>query len=210
MSVTGAAATRRAAVGALLRLAVAACARRSWSAARRRSAMCCRAAMAVNSECMAAPRVGMWCGHCDLRWLRRACSPANAPAGIATPDVRSRRRKVGGERRRPGRSPRRMRFGILGPLQVIGDDGRELALGGRMPRTVLAILLLRPNEVVSSDRLVEELWAGDRDSARERARQRFVRGAQPRRAASGPSPNGSSTRWASGWLAPNESATSGT
>jgi predicted ATPase/DNA-binding SARP family transcriptional activator len=53
-----------------------------------------------------------------------------------------------------------MRFGILGPLQVIGDDGRELALGGRMPRTVLAILLLRANEVVSSDRLVEDLWAG--------------------------------------------------
>ena len=53
-----------------------------------------------------------------------------------------------------------MRFGILGPLQVIGDDGRELVLGGRMPRTVLAILLLRANEVVSSDRLVEELWAG--------------------------------------------------
>ncbi len=53
-----------------------------------------------------------------------------------------------------------MRFGILGPLQVIGDDGCELALGGRMPRTVLAILLLRANEVVSSDRLVEDLWAG--------------------------------------------------
>jgi len=53
-----------------------------------------------------------------------------------------------------------MRFGILGPLQVIGDDGRELALGGRMPRTVLAILLLRANEVVSSDRVVEDLWAG--------------------------------------------------
>jgi predicted ATPase/DNA-binding SARP family transcriptional activator len=53
-----------------------------------------------------------------------------------------------------------MRFGILGPLQVIGDDGRELALGGRMPRAVLALLLLRANEVVSSDQLIEELWAG--------------------------------------------------
>jgi predicted ATPase/DNA-binding SARP family transcriptional activator len=53
-----------------------------------------------------------------------------------------------------------MRFGILGPLQVIGDDGFELALGGRMPRAVLALLLLRANEVVSSDQLVEELWAG--------------------------------------------------
>jgi len=53
-----------------------------------------------------------------------------------------------------------MRFGILGPLQAVGDDGIELALGGRMPRAVLALLLLRANEVVSSDQLVEELWAG--------------------------------------------------
>src|SRR5579862_430903 len=53
-----------------------------------------------------------------------------------------------------------MQFGILGPLQAVGDDGLELALGGRMPRAVLALLLLRPNEVVSSDQLVEALWAG--------------------------------------------------
>ena len=53
-----------------------------------------------------------------------------------------------------------MRFGILGPLQAVGDDGLELALGGRMPRAVLALLLLRANEVVSSDQLVEGLWAG--------------------------------------------------
>jgi predicted ATPase/DNA-binding SARP family transcriptional activator len=59
-----------------------------------------------------------------------------------------------------GTVTRRMRFGILGPLQAVGDDGRELALGGRMPRAVLALLLLRANEVVSSDQLVEELWAG--------------------------------------------------
>src|SRR5947208_6323169 len=53
-----------------------------------------------------------------------------------------------------------MRFGILGPLQGIGDDGRELAGGGRMPRAVLVLLLVRGNEVVWSDQLVEELWAG--------------------------------------------------
>jgi len=53
-----------------------------------------------------------------------------------------------------------MRFGILGPLQVVGDDGLELTLGGRKPRAVLALLLLRANEVVSSDQLIEELWAG--------------------------------------------------
>ena len=53
-----------------------------------------------------------------------------------------------------------MRFGILGPLQVLGDDGREVPVPGRMPRALLALLLLRPNEVIPSDRLVEELWAG--------------------------------------------------
>ena len=54
-----------------------------------------------------------------------------------------------------------MRFGILGPLQVVGDDGREIAIAGRMPRALLALLLLRANEVTPSERLVEELWAGE-------------------------------------------------
>ena len=53
-----------------------------------------------------------------------------------------------------------MRFGILGPLQVVGDDGREVPVAGRMPRALLALLLLRANESVASDRLVEELWVG--------------------------------------------------
>ncbi len=53
-----------------------------------------------------------------------------------------------------------MRFGILGPLEVADEGGRKLELGGRRQRAVLAILLLHPNEVVSSDRLVEDLWSG--------------------------------------------------
>ncbi|MGN6871864.1 MAG: BTAD domain-containing putative transcriptional regulator [Solirubrobacteraceae bacterium] len=51
-----------------------------------------------------------------------------------------------------------MRFGILGPFEVADDEGRELALGGHKQRAVLAILLLHAGEVVSSDRLIEELW----------------------------------------------------
>src|SRR5689334_11058363 len=51
-----------------------------------------------------------------------------------------------------------MRFGILGPFEVADDEGRELALGGRKQKAVLAILLLHAGEVVSSDRLIEELW----------------------------------------------------
>jgi len=56
-----------------------------------------------------------------------------------------------------------MEFRILGPLEV-DCDGRKLSLGGAKQRALLAILLLHANEVVSTDRLVEELW-GDRAPA---------------------------------------------
>jgi DNA-binding SARP family transcriptional activator len=55
---------------------------------------------------------------------------------------------------------RRLVFRILGPLEVEGDDG-PLALVGRKQRALLALLLLHPGEVVSSDRLVDELWGED-------------------------------------------------
>ena len=54
-----------------------------------------------------------------------------------------------------------MRFGILGPLQVVDGGGRELTVGGSKPRAVVAILLLHAGEAVSSDRLVEDLWSGE-------------------------------------------------
>jgi len=50
-----------------------------------------------------------------------------------------------------------MEFRILGPLEVI-EDGQALDLGGRKQRTLLAVLLLHANEVVSSDSLIEALW----------------------------------------------------
>ena len=50
-----------------------------------------------------------------------------------------------------------MEFHILGPLEVRHDD-RPLAVGGARTRAVLAMLLLTPNRVVSSDRLADELW----------------------------------------------------
>lgn len=53
---------------------------------------------------------------------------------------------------------RPMRFGILGPFEVADDQGRELALGGRKQRSVLAILLLHAGEALSSERLIDELW----------------------------------------------------
>ncbi|MGZ6638050.1 MAG: BTAD domain-containing putative transcriptional regulator [Solirubrobacteraceae bacterium] len=50
-----------------------------------------------------------------------------------------------------------MEFRILGPLEVADGDA-TLALGGVRQRTLLAILLLHANEVVSADRLIDELW----------------------------------------------------
>jgi DNA-binding SARP family transcriptional activator len=53
-----------------------------------------------------------------------------------------------------------MDFRILGPLEV-KEGGGEVPLRGRKPRALLAVLLLHANEVVPSDRLIEELWAED-------------------------------------------------
>jgi len=48
-------------------------------------------------------------------------------------------------------------FRILGPLELRAG-GRALPLGGKKQTALLALLLLHPNEVVSSDRLIDELW----------------------------------------------------
>jgi DNA-binding SARP family transcriptional activator len=50
-------------------------------------------------------------------------------------------------------------FGILGPLEV-RSGSRLLEVGGGRKRALLALLLLCRGEVVSTDRLIEELWGG--------------------------------------------------
>lgn len=50
-----------------------------------------------------------------------------------------------------------MEFRILGPLEVL-DGGRPVEIAGSKRRAVLALLLLHANEVVRSERLVDELW----------------------------------------------------
>src|SRR5215469_8196058 len=53
-----------------------------------------------------------------------------------------------------------MEFRILGPLEV-ADGDRQLQVGGTRERALLAILLIHAGEVVSADRLIEELWGSD-------------------------------------------------
>ena len=50
-----------------------------------------------------------------------------------------------------------MEFGLLGPLEVV-DRGRPLAFGRGKHRALLALLLLHANEVVSTSRLIDDLW----------------------------------------------------
>src|SRR4051794_26994456 len=50
-----------------------------------------------------------------------------------------------------------MEFRILGPLEV-AENGSRLEVGRGKERSVLAILLLHANEVISSERLIDDLW----------------------------------------------------
>jgi DNA-binding SARP family transcriptional activator/ABC-type glycerol-3-phosphate transport system substrate-binding protein len=53
-----------------------------------------------------------------------------------------------------------MRFKVLGPLEAVGDDG-PVTLGGPKQRTVLAHLLVRVNELVPADILIEQVWGDE-------------------------------------------------
>jgi DNA-binding SARP family transcriptional activator/pimeloyl-ACP methyl ester carboxylesterase len=54
-----------------------------------------------------------------------------------------------------------VRYRVLGPVDAVDADGRPLPLGGGRQRALLAALLARPGEVVSSDRLAHLLWGDD-------------------------------------------------
>lgn len=66
-----------------------------------------------------------------------------------------------------------MEFRILGPLEVVVDDG-PLRLGHGKERALLALLLLRANEVVSTDRLIEDLWRDGAPATAPKALQVYV------------------------------------
>jgi DNA-binding SARP family transcriptional activator len=64
-------------------------------------------------------------------------------------------------------------FAILGPLEA-RDGGEPIALGGPKQRALLTILLLEAGRVVSLDRLVEMLWAGNAPATATASLQNFV------------------------------------
>jgi predicted ATPase/DNA-binding SARP family transcriptional activator len=66
-----------------------------------------------------------------------------------------------------------LQFGVLGPVEVVGPAGPVEILGARR-RSLLARLLVSSNEVVSTDRLVEDLWGGDAPRTAVKALQMHV------------------------------------
>ena len=50
------------------------------------------------------------------------------------------------------------RFGVLGPLEVVGPDGAAVPVGGAKQRALLTLLILYRNQAVSASRLVDGLW----------------------------------------------------
>ena len=58
------------------------------------------------------------------------------------------------------RSKSGLEFGVLGPLQVLAD-GRQLVIGRKGMRGLLAMLVLEANRVVPIDEIVDSLWADE-------------------------------------------------
>ena len=66
-----------------------------------------------------------------------------------------------------------MEIRALGPLEA-DHDGQVLNLGGAQQRLVLAVLLCRVNEAVSTDRIVDEVWPYDPPRTAHRTVQAYI------------------------------------
>ena len=66
-----------------------------------------------------------------------------------------------------------MEFRLLGLLEV-GEGGRAIEFARGQERALLAVLLLHANEPVSTDRLVEELWADQQPENAAKTLQVYV------------------------------------
>ena len=66
-----------------------------------------------------------------------------------------------------------MQFRVLGPLEVDAGDG-AVPLGGPKQRAVLANLLVRANQVVPADTLIEDVWGDDPPGKARNTLQTYV------------------------------------
>ncbi len=64
-------------------------------------------------------------------------------------------------------------YRVLGPVSAF-LEAKPRQLGGKRQRTVLAILLSRPNQVVSQDWLIDAVWAGEPPAAARQTLHAYV------------------------------------
>lgn len=79
-------------------------------------------------------------------------------------------RRVGGA----DESVRHLEFRILGPIEVVGRDGRQLRIGGRLEKMLLGTLAIAANHAVSTDALAEVLWGDAPPPSRNNSLQTYV------------------------------------
>ena len=69
--------------------------------------------------------------------------------------------------------PGQVEFSVLGPLEIrVG--GRLASTGGTRQRALLAVLLLHANELVSTERLIDEVWGDDPPPTAHKMVQVFI------------------------------------
>jgi DNA-binding SARP family transcriptional activator len=73
----------------------------------------------------------------------------------------------------PRGAPSGLRFGVLGPLEVL-RGGQQLDPGPYKQRAVLAALLLRPNTIVPVDQLLQAIWDDDQPRTARKNLQVYV------------------------------------
>jgi predicted ATPase/DNA-binding SARP family transcriptional activator/tetratricopeptide (TPR) repeat protein len=61
-----------------------------------------------------------------------------------------------------------MEIRVLGPLEVVGDDGQVLDIGGPRPRALLVALALAGGHPVPADQLLDQVWRGEESPDRNR------------------------------------------
>ena len=81
-----------------------------------------------------------------------------------------------------------MSIGVLGSVEITDRDGYAVAVSGRKTRALLALVAIRPNRVLSTDLLEDELWCGSPPAgARTTVHAHISRLRAALRAAGGPS-----------------------
>ena len=67
-----------------------------------------------------------------------------------------------------------MEFRVLGPLEILDDSGGVVHLRAAKERSLFLSLLLRANEVVSSERLIDDIWGERRPESAANVIQTYV------------------------------------